>query len=175
MDVIDQDPDDDYNDISVNQMDENTTQMPGGSSISLHTEADSEFDPERKETDETANISEKGTSLSLHQDVDSEFGPEASEIDEQAMSLHQDSDSEFDYERTETDESDSEGRENDINTTPKWRTISGEASSTSLRPASRETETLPSSSTVFQMTDAGVPRGHYSDGFNPVYPRVETP
>ena len=175
IDVIDQDPDYDYNDISINQMDENTTQISEGSSMSLHTEADSEFDPERIETDKKVPTSEKGTSMSLHQSVDSEFVPETSEIQEKAMSLHQDSDSELDSEETETDESDSEGKRIDINTKTKWGTIPGEASSISLRPASRETEKLPSSSTAFQMTDARVPRQHYSDGFNPLYPKVETP
>ena len=174
IDVIGQDPDYDYNDISINQMNEKTTQIPEGSSMSLHPEADSESDPERTETDKKVPTSEKGTSTSLHQNVDSEFGPETSEIQEKAMSLHQDSDSELDSQETETDESDSERKGIDIHTKTKWRTIPGEASSISLRPASRETEKLPSSSPAFQMTDARVPRGHYSDGFNPLYCRAIT-
>ena len=156
-------------------MDENTTQTPEGSSMSLHPETDSEYDPPKIETDKKVPISKKGTSMSLHQNVDSEFGPETSEIQEKTMSLHQDSDSELDPEETETDESDSERKGIDINTKTKWRTIPGEASSISVRPASGETEKLPNRNTAFQMTDARVPKGHYADGFNPVYPKVETP
>ena len=158
IDVIDQDPEDNDNNFSINQ-------EPG-----------SELDTNRKQIETNTMALSKG-SLSMSPQAGSEFDREGREFDKNARPewqiIHGNASSmsqnlgtlEFDTEEKEIDES----------TRRDWQTVHGETSSMSEGPATRGTKIKPGGSKSFHITDTGLTDEQYIDGFNPVYRKVEAP